>query len=119
MLHGMHNCDLVLMKLFVTITGSPAMAVNLTFLMIFPLTGLITYVVLRSLKVKEWVAVSGALTYAFLPFVFFRGVEHLVLSEYYFIPLSVLLCIWLYEDKQFFKLVEFSNFDVYFAVLFY
>ena len=67
----------------------------------FYLIGLITYFVLRCLKLREWISIGGALTFAFLPFIFFRNIEHLVLSSYYFIPLLILLCLWIYEDKNF------------------
>lgn len=103
---GLHNADLLTMKIFVGIFGSDeiAKAVNLTFITAFFLIGWIAYLVLRKLRLKEWVAAGGALTYAFLPFIFFRNIEHLVLSCYYFVPLLVLLCLWIYEDERFLKL---------------
>lgn len=103
---GMHNADLLTMKVFVSIFGSGeiAKAVNLTFISAFFLIGWIAYLVLRQLRLREWVSAGGALTYAFLPFIFFRNIEHLVLSCYYFVPLLVLLCLWIYEDERFLKL---------------
>lgn len=103
---GMHNADVLTMKFFVTIFGSDeiAKAVNLTFITAFYFIAWIAYFVLRKMRLKEWVAAGGALTYAFLPFIFFRNIEHLVLSCYYFVPLLVLLCMWIYEDERFLRL---------------
>lgn len=61
----------------------------------------VAYFVLRQLRIKEWLSTGGALVYAFLPFIFIRGIGHIVLSCYYFVPLAVLMCIWLYEDERF------------------
>lgn len=103
---GLHNADVLTMKFFVTIFGSDeiAKAVNLTFITAFYFIAWIAYFVLRKMRLKEWVAAGGALTYAFLPFIFFRNIEHLVLSCYYFVPLLVLLCMWIYEDERFLRL---------------
>ncbi len=98
---GLHNVDQLLVKFFTSVTGEYVKGVNYTFLATFYLIGLVTYFVLRSLNIREWISVGGSLTFAFLPFIFFRNVEHLVLSSYYFIPLLVLLCLWIYEDEKF------------------
>ena len=98
---GLHNFDQLLLKFFTSVTGEYVKGVNYTFLATFYLIGLITYFVLRCLKLREWISIGGALTFAFLPFIFFRNIEHLVLSSYYFIPLLILLCLWIYEDKNF------------------
>lgn len=43
----------------------------------------VAYFVLRQLRIKEWLSIGGALVYAFLPFIFIRGIGHIVLSCYY------------------------------------
>lgn len=53
----------------------------------------VAYFVLRQLRIKEWLSTGGALVYAFLPFIFIRGIGHIVLSCYYFVPLAVLVII--------------------------
>lgn len=98
---GLHNTDQLMVKLYTMITGDYVKGVNFTFLTTFYLIGIISYFVLRMIDIRRWISVMGALTYAFLPFIFFRNVEHLVLSSYYFIPLLILLCIWIYEDDRF------------------
>lgn len=101
---GLHNFDTFTTKIFTMLTGSYACGVNYTFITAFYLIAIITYIVLRCLKIREWISVCGALDYAFLPFIFLRNEEHLVLSCYYFVPLLVLICLWIYEDERFLRI---------------
>lgn len=98
---GLHNADTLTTKIFTGITGSYVAGVNLTFITAFYLIALISYIVIRCLGIKRWIAVCGAVDYAMLPFIFLRNEEHLVLSCYYFVPLLVLMCLWIYEDESF------------------
>ncbi len=99
---GMHNADVLTSKIFLLLSGNNvAYAVNMTFLSTFFLIAYIAYAVLRTLKIRPWISTCGAMTYAFLAFIFCRGIGHLVLSCYYFIPMLVLICLWIYEDEQF------------------
>lgn len=108
---GMHNADTFTTKLFTAMTGNYVAGINLTFISAFYFISLIAYIVLRNLKIREYISVCGALDFALLPFIFLRNEEHLVLSCYYFIPLAILLCIWIYEDDKF--LVFGKNFFYY------
>ena len=93
---GLHNADVFFEKLFLWITGGQvAKTVNLVYLSAFYMIAYVAYFVLRQLRIKEWLSTGGALVYAFLPFIFIRGIGHIVLSCYYFVPLAVLMCIWL------------------------
>ncbi len=99
---GLHNADIILVSFFLMIGGNDVFwASNMTYLAIFYIASLVTYIVLRTLGVKKWLSLGGALVYAFLPFVFMRGVGHLSLSSHYFVPLAVLMAVWVYEDKKF------------------
>lgn len=101
---GLHNADVFFEKVFLWITGGQiAKTINFVYLSAFYMIAYVSYFVLRQLRVKEWISCGGALVYAFLPFIFIRGISHIVLSCYYFVPLAVLMCIWLYEDEQFMK----------------
>lgn len=101
---GLHNFDTFTTKIFTMLTGSYACGVNYTFITAFYLIAIVAYIVLRCLKIREWISVCGALDYAFLPFIFLRNEEHLVLSCYYFVPLLVLICLWIYEDERFLRI---------------
>lgn len=98
------NFDTLITKLLVSITGNIAVTVNLQFLLLFPLISVICYLVLTHLKIKNIVAICGALTYAFSPYIFYRSMVHNSLSTYQFVPLSILLCIWLYQDDEFYNI---------------
>lgn len=106
----LHNFDLLTLKIFTMITKNAAASANLVFLSIIYFCSIISYFVMRELKITNWISACGSLVFAFSPFIFMRGIVHIVLSTCYFVPLSILLCIWIYErddvftlDKQFFK----------------
>ena len=65
---------------------------------------------MRNIKINCWVASLSSAVFALSPYMLFRNIGHIVLTECYFVPLSILLCIWIYErddvltlDKDFFK----------------
>lgn len=106
----MHNSGLIIMKVFALITHDAAATMNLTFLSIFFIAGIISYFVMRNLKVNCWVNAFASSVFALSPYMLYRNIGHIVLTECYFIPLSILLCLWIYErddvlvlDKKFFK----------------
>ncbi len=116
----MHNFDLLTLKICVFLTGDAILGSNLNIYLMFYLAALISYAVMRELSVKRYLSVLGSIAFAFTPFVQSRMSGHTQLAEAYFIPLSVLMCIWLYErddifclNKQFFK-----NPRNYFMILF-
>lgn len=98
------NFDSVITKILVSLTNNIAAAVNLQYILLFPLIALICYFVMKSLKIKDLIAIIGSLTFAFSPYIFYRGMVHTVLSTYQFVPLSILLCIWMYQDDNFFNI---------------
>jgi hypothetical protein len=57
---------------------------------------------MRLLNVNSLIAALSALTYTLSPYFFHRGLGHYYLGAYQFVPLSVLLCVWLYTDDNFF-----------------
>jgi len=115
-----HNFDLILLKIFVLISGNPGIAVNLEYFSTFFLVAGISYLVMRELKITNWIAICGTLVFTFMPFIAMRGILHIVLTEYYFVPLSILLCIWIYEreDILVFNNEFFKNKRNWFVILF-
>lgn len=106
----MHNAGLVIMKIFALITRDAAATMNLSYLSIFFIAGIISYFVMRNLKVNCWVNALASSVFALSPYMLYRNIGHIVLTECYFVPLSILLCLWIYErddvlvpDKNFFK----------------
>lgn len=100
----LHNFDLLTLKLSVGATDW-VLGSNINLYLIYYLSAIISFFVLRELKIKNWLAVFASLAYAFTPYITGRIVEHghYQLAEAYFVPLSVLLCIWLYEREDVLK----------------
>lgn len=99
---GLHNADVALVKLFLAVGGGDiAKAANLTYLSAFYLIALNAYIVLQRLRAGRLFGALGALVYAFLPFIFMRGMAHIGLSSYYFVPFGILMAVWIYEDERF------------------
>ena len=106
----MHNVGLLIMKIFAVITGSAAAAMNLTYLSIYFMAGIISYFVMRNMKINCWINALASSVFAVSPYMLYRNIGHIVLTECYFIPLSILICLWIYErddvlvpDRNFFK----------------
>ena len=116
----MHNFDLITLKIFAMLTGNAAVAFNLEYFSIFIFAALISYFVMRELKITNWISICGSLTFAFSPFIIMRGTQHIVLSTCYFIPLSILLCIWIYERDDILRFNKhfFENKRNWFVILF-
>ncbi len=95
--------NLSLMRLFAFFTSNPFLIVNLVYILSFFMICSTSYFVMTYLKVNEFVAGALSLTYAFLPYIFLRGIAHLVLSTYQFIPFAILICVWIARDELFTK----------------
>ena len=97
----MRNFDNIILKLCVWIFKEPAISVNIFYFSLFIMIGVISFFVMRQLKIRHIYAILGSLTFGFMPYIFMRGINHLVLSAYMFVPLSILLCIWAFMEKDF------------------
>lgn len=116
---SLHGFDNFILKIIVQFTDEATVAVNIMFLLLFPMIALFSYFVLRQMRIRPWVSVGGALTFTFMPYLFMRGMNHFTLASYYFVPVSILYCIWIYEDDTFLCLNRnfFKNWKNYFAIL--
>jgi phosphoglycerol transferase len=89
------------------ITKDVFIAENLYYFSLIVSTGVISFFVFRRLQIGRLFAIPASLTYAFSPYIFWRNVGHLSYSPYHFVPLSVLLCVWLFSDDRFLRLKGF------------
>lgn len=105
----MDNFDNLISKILIIITGNIGLTYNIQYLFLFPIIGIISFFVLRNIKIRHSIAILGSLTFSFLPYIFIRNQTHIVLSEYQFIPLSILLCIWIYNDDDIFNKLNKKN----------
>ncbi|MGH3079766.1 MAG: hypothetical protein ACRDNH_01340 [Gaiellaceae bacterium] len=84
------NLDLIrLLGLF----GTPAAAVNLFFLLTFPLAAVAAYAVFRLLGVPRAAGAVSSLLFALAPYHFERGEGNLFLSAYWVVPLGAWLVL--------------------------
>jgi phosphoglycerol transferase len=92
---GSDGIHVALVRLMALGSNDYAVAINLFFLLGFPLAALTFAFALRTLKVSPPAAFVGAQLFAFLPYHFLRGEVHLFLAAYWPIPFVLVLCAWL------------------------
>jgi hypothetical protein len=80
-------------KGLVETTGSVPLTFNLFWLLTFPLTALIAFPVLRSLRCSWATSVVGAVLFSLAPYHFRNGVGHENLAFYVGVPIIVLACM--------------------------
>lgn len=87
-----------ILKLLMKITGKALLTVNIYYLFGFVLISCSAFYVLRRFRLSTMVAVLCAVLYAFIPSHLWRSYYHLFLSEYYLVPLVVLLAVRIMTD---------------------
>lgn len=96
--------DAVFLKLLYLITGNVAVALNLQMILSFFLMAFASFAVMKKLKMSSFSCILGSLTFATSTYVFMMAMTEYGMMGCYFVPLAVLLGIWIYEDESFFKL---------------
>lgn len=76
-------------------TGDCGLAINLFFLLGFPLSAMAAHFGLRRLGIPHALAIACGLLYGFLPYHFLRGQGHLFLGFYAVVPLTCVVAIWI------------------------
>lgn len=97
------NADVLFLKFFGLFSEDPVAIVNMTIIFLFFLIALISYFVMRQLGIRQDFAVIGTLLFDFMYYHFMRLVSHFCLSSYEFVPLSILICVWLWKDDKLFE----------------
>lgn len=98
----MDNYGNLILKFYILLTSNTELACSLTILTFPFITAWVSYSVFRAIGIKPLIAVLSALTYTLVPFWFFRSLGHYSLAELQSMPLTLLLCFWLYHDETFF-----------------
>ncbi len=93
------NSAAVVIAVIGLFTKQPFLVLNIFYLLTFPLVTILALYVFRQLGYSYATALFGSLLYTFLPYHFMRGESHLFLSAYYFIPLVVLVLVWVASDQ--------------------
>lgn len=100
-----YNADMLIVKLISLFTNDAVVITNLRLLFIFSLCAVSAYFVFRVLGINRFLSVFGAVIFSLTPYIFYRGIAHITLSACYFVPLSILLCIWSAgEDREYGKI---------------
>lgn len=86
------------LKLFALTTKNFGVVLNLFYLATFPAIAVAAHWVLARVGIRHLTASFAALLYAMLPYHFFRGIPHLFLAAYQFVPLLILLALRLDSD---------------------
>ena len=94
------NAHFVLIKAISLFTSNYALALNLFYLLTFPLTTLTSLYFFKHFKFSYWVGTFGSLLFTFLPYHFFRS-YHLFLAAYYPLPLMILVVVWICAGTPF------------------
>lgn len=103
-LHDFPGSDffhLLLFKIISLFSPDYAVVMNLFFLLTFPLTTLTSLFVFRQFKLSYAPSIVISLLFAFLPFHFLRGQNHILIASYYMIPLMVMVILWVYSEEPF------------------
>lgn len=96
------NIAFLIHKILTMITGDIVVAFNIQNLLAFPMIAIVSYLVMKWLKINDVISICGSLVFALSPYVFLRMCGHFFLAYCYFVPLSILLCFWLLENENFF-----------------
>lgn len=93
---GLHVVFFWLAGLF---TDDPSLVMNGFFVLTFPVTAVVTYLVLRRLTVGPEIAVVIAVLYTLTPYHFMRGEVHLFLAAYYVVPIGAYLALSVLDGR--------------------
>jgi phosphoglycerol transferase len=97
--------NFLLLKILGMLFGSHYAATNLFFLLSFPCVTIVTFAVLRSLKLNKLSSITGALLFAFAPFHFLR-MGHLTYCLYFVVPIFFYIALQLFFYKETFPEVS-------------
>ena len=93
---GLHVVFFWLAGLF---TDDPSLVMNVFFVLTFPVTAVVTYLVVRRLAVGPEVALVIAVLYTLTPYHFMRGEVHLFLAAYYVVPIGAYLALSVLDGR--------------------
>lgn len=93
--------QLFIVRILSIFTKDYALVINSFFVFTFPLTAVIAFAVLRHFRISFLSALIVSLLYAFTPFHFVRGETHFFLACYFFVPVSIAICLWICRNEPF------------------
>lgn len=91
--------NVAILWLFGLFGAEPGTAMNLFYLMGYPLAGLATAFALRRMGLSRIVALAATVLFLFIPYHWQRGEGHLFLGMIWIVPLQVLLAWWVSSSE--------------------
>jgi phosphoglycerol transferase len=95
---GASNVDFLIIKCIGLFTSDWAKAMNLFYVVTFPLAAVSALAVFRHFKIPSPVAITGSLLFAFAPYHFLR-LLHITYTNYFFVPLVTMVLLWIVNEK--------------------
>jgi phosphoglycerol transferase len=92
------NAQLAIVRVLGFAVRDPIVALNLFFLLTFPLAAFTAFLVLRRLDVRLPGALLASVLFSLLPYHFLRGEDHLFLAAYWAVPLGCFLVLAVFAD---------------------
>lgn len=89
----------VIIKVITFFIKDVGTAINVFFLLGFPLTSITAYLCLRKLNINNIISLVLGIIYCFIPYHFQRGETHIYLSQFYLIPLACIVILYTFEGK--------------------
>lgn len=93
------NVGNLITKLLLVFTHDYVLALNINYISIPFISFAIAFFVMQEMRITRLYAWCGALSFSLIPYYFMRNVGHFVLAEIYFIPLTILICFWCFDNK--------------------
>lgn len=108
---GVENYDATTMETFLSaieqvlvwLTGNYILAYNLFYLSGYLLAGLTALYALKQLRIPSAIAAPTSVLYAFLPYHFMRGMNHMYLGMYFMVPIMTLYLYRLMNGEMLFQ----------------
>ena len=98
------NLHFLMARLFAFVTPDWATAMNLYFIIGFPLAAIAALWLFRSMGISRTLGVPIAVLFAIAPYHFIRGEPHLWLASYYTVPLAIALVVDAIQGKPLWQL---------------
>jgi len=90
---GTDSLLFAMMKAIVLVTRDTAVALNVFYLLTYPLVAMTMLYAARSLHLRRTTAAAVALLFTFLPYHLIRGEGHVALSAYFMLPIALLVAL--------------------------
>jgi len=94
---GADRLDHVIWRFLGIFTDDPFLVLNVFYALSFVLIAVAAYAVLRHLRIGVVVAGAVSILFAYLPYHFWRSIQHPNLAAYWAVPLMVLVAVWALE----------------------